>query len=79
MTYARITVPARWTEPSGGARHTPAVFTLGEGPCGLTVTSLDFEIADRCLYIWQRHSDGPDKRFIYPLAQLTGRVEVESL
>ena len=77
MTISRITVPARWIEPSGNERRRPAEFKLGKGACGRTVTSLDAQLSEGCLSIVQHHSDGPAKQFIYPIALLTGRVEAD--
>jgi hypothetical protein len=76
MTIARITVPAAWG-PTHTRRAEIAEFKLGPGPCGLTVTSIDAQLSEGCLSIIQLHSDGPAKHFIYPLSQLTGRIEAE--
>ncbi|MBB3693035.1 hypothetical protein [Sphingomonas sp. BK580] len=77
MRITRIRVPASWLTEGGSTRHLPAEFTLGLGPCGLTVTTLQLWWSDGCLCIKQSHTDGTVKRFIYPLTQLHGRVEVE--
>lgn len=78
MTITRILVPAHWVH-EGTPRTDRAEFTLGPGPCGKTVSMLDDEIADGCLYILQVHDDGTSKRFVYPLSQLHGRIEIESV
>jgi hypothetical protein len=72
-----IKVPASWVDHTGTGRLDPAEFTLGPGPCGLTVTRLQAKVADGCFVVKQSHQDGPPKVFIYPLAQLVGRVEVQ--
>jgi len=76
MNITRILVPADWVH-EGHLRRDRAEFTLGPGPCGKTVTRLDFTIDNACAWVLQVHEDGTFKRFVYPLAQLTGRVEVE--
>jgi hypothetical protein len=72
----RIIVPATF-QKDGAWNHKPAVFELGLGSCGLVVTALAWEVGDGCLYVLQTHNDGTFKHFVYPLGQLTGRVEVE--
>jgi hypothetical protein len=76
MTLKLIRFPASWSQ-QGTFRDEVAEFRLGKGPCGLTVTRLDYEVADGCLHILQEHAGHPPKRFVYPLAQLTGRIEAE--
>lgn len=74
---ARVRFPASWRDGAGGQHCGLADFRLGKGPCGLTVDTLSVRLAEGCLTIEQTHVDGPPKTFIYPLDQLTGRVEVE--
>lgn len=52
-------------------------FTLGEGPCGKTVTALDCEPTDHGFAIAQSHDDGTVKEFFYRWPQITGRIEIE--
>jgi hypothetical protein len=72
-----IRFPASWHDSAGTFRNEIAEFKLGQGPCGLTVSALSYSVADGTLVIEQRHVEGGPKTFIYPLAQLTGRIEVQ--
>lgn len=72
----RILVPAAWVH-EGMPRLDRAEFALGPGPCGKTVTRLAFKIDDACAWVLQEHEDETFKRFVYPLTQLHGRIEVE--
>jgi hypothetical protein len=76
MTITRILVPAAWVH-EGAPRNDRAEFKLGKGPCGLSVEKLSYRIKNGCLYILQGHTDSTSKVFVYPLAQLHGRVEIE--
>jgi hypothetical protein len=76
MIVKSLRFPASWSQ-DGIPRDEVAEFRLGLGPCGRTVTRLGYEIGDGCLHILQEHSDAPQKRFVYPLSQLTGRIEAE--
>lgn len=74
----RIIVPATF-QKDGAWNHKPAVFELGVGSCGLTVTKLEATLAKSggAFLVRQTCSDGSRKTFVYPFGQLTGRVEVE--
>lgn len=75
---ATIRFPAAFW--SGHYRTEVSEFKLGPGPCGLTVTALLFQVDDGALTIVQHHAeDVPAKRFVYPLATIAGRVEIEHL
>lgn len=76
MKIVRIRVPSRWYAGDAGWDMAVAEFKTGPGPCGLTVTSLAFEVSENALHITQQHENAGPKWFIYPLAQLTGRIEV---
>ncbi|WP_375292286.1 hypothetical protein [Sphingomonas melonis] len=75
---ASIRIPSRFHQPKGW-RYEVAVFSLGPGPCGLTVTRLRARMEPQALVIRQEHREAPPKTFVYPLDQLTGRVEIEHL
>ncbi|MBB3910131.1 hypothetical protein [Sphingomonas desiccabilis] len=77
MSATRIRFPTMWANGAGGEACGIADFKLGKGPCGLTVSRLDYEVADGCLHILQQHADGPPKRFVYPLTTITGRIEAD--
>jgi len=76
MTITCIRVPAAWVH-EGTSRTSRAEFLLGPGPCGKTVSMLESTFKDGCLCILQVHDDGTYKRFLYPLEQLLGRIEIE--
>ena len=71
-----IKVPARFTIGAEGERTDVAHFTLGPGPCGKDVLVLVVEYDAAGITIAQGHTDGTVAVFIYPMASLTGRVEV---
>lgn len=75
---AAIKVPAGFTL-DGAYRNEVAIFRLGLGPCGLTVRRLRARLDPQALVIRQYHVEAPPKTFVYPLGQLTGRVEIEHL
>lgn len=75
-----IKVPAKWATTSFGmdeVRSAIAEFGLGEGPCGLTVTSLygTWSCDRRNFSVKQYCSDGSSKLFHYRREDLTGRIE----
>lgn len=53
-----------------------AVFSLGLGPCGKVVKSLEWTLTRDFLTIIQ-HCDGEIKTFIYRVDDLCGRIEIE--
>ena len=76
-----IKVPAKWVSDDYGNGHQPrdghAIFELGEGPCGLTVTSMygDWSCDRRNFTVKQYCSDGSSKLFHYRREDITGRIE----
>ena len=75
-SITRIRVPARFQIDDAGPTVAVATFALGMGPCGREVTALSLDADTAMLSIVQRHADGSTVAFLYPLAQITGRVEV---
>jgi hypothetical protein len=71
-----VRVPARFTLHDVVPTVAVAEFRLGWGPCQRNVTSLRVEYRSAFVLIIQRHDDGTTVEFAYPIAQLTGRVEV---
>lgn len=76
MHISRILVPADWVH-EGQPRNDRAEFKLGLGSCGLVVRRLTLTVDKGCIQIVQKHDGAPPKVFLYPLAQLHGRVEIE--
>lgn len=82
----RIRIPARWQEPDEMAstgvyrrmteRSDVADFKLGLGPCGKVVISLDCKLNSDYVMVCQITDDGEQKDFYYPIATVTGRVEI---
>lgn len=78
MIAARsVKLPAQWLDGDAIRRET-AMFQLGPGPCGRIVSELGVVMAAESVSVFQQHDDGSRKVFIYPLGQLTGRIEVEA-
>ena len=79
MKITRIRIPARFqVDDRSQERIEQADFKLGVGPCGKEVTKI---AADQNVpgyfCVSQTHRDGSIKAFLYPVATLTGRVELE--
>ncbi len=78
----KIRVPAKWRVPSDMQRieyetFATAEFSLGFGPCGKEVISLEIEVHDKFVNVTQIHADETSKNFLYRIEDLTGRVEIE--
>ena len=72
----RIRFSARFqVDDRSEVRVQQADFKLGLGPCGKEVTELETSYGEHMMEVMQGHSDGTAKRFVYPIAHLTGRVE----
>ncbi|WKV24209.1 hypothetical protein LET1_00008 [Pectobacterium phage LET1] len=55
--------------------YQPTEFKTGPGPCGKTVTYFTTARDDRHLTIIQKHTDGSNKKFIYRLSDIDGRIQ----
>lgn len=77
MIAARsVRIPARWHDGKQ-ERIDNALFRLGPGPCGLTVTELLVSIDRDFVRLVQHHKDAPAKNFFYRTSDLVGRIEIE--
>jgi hypothetical protein len=77
MISARsVRIPARWHDGQR-SRADSALFQLGPGPCGLTVTELLVSIDGDFVRLVQHHDGAPTKNFFYRTSDLVGRVEIE--
>lgn len=54
-----------------------AVFVLGPGPCGKTVSQLDVRYQEHDIVIIQYHDDGTLKEFPYQRKDVLGRLTIE--
>jgi hypothetical protein len=70
-----IRVPAAY-EGSAARMNAIAEFRLGWGRCGRVVSMLDIQYRPGVAIVFQQHDDGTIVEFVYPLEQLTGRIEV---
>lgn len=73
----RITFPCVWVDGEDNQYTGAAEFKLGPGPCGKDVSHLAYDFTETLLLIRQSCSDGERKDFLYQLADITGRIEVE--
>jgi hypothetical protein len=77
MILTRIRIPSSFTISNQPTRFETADFRLGLGPCGKEVVELACEPSTPDGFVvTQRTADGETKAFIYPVFQLTGRVEM---
>lgn len=58
-------------------RYQVTQFSIGPGPCGKTVKYFTTECADGLLRIYQWHTDGSHKEFVYRLSDIDGRIQYD--
>lgn len=75
MVTQRIRIPATW---HNGDKYIDGVadFGLGVGCCGKNVVFLDCGFGANYVKVTQITDDGESKDFYYPIATITGRVEI---
>lgn len=79
MTYSLIKFPAVYIDTKGDRQVIKAEFSLGQGPCGKTVKSLDYRIDEnRDLTVTQVCTDGSSQVFHYRDRDILGRIEVHT-
>ena len=72
----RIRIPARWPNDERTDNYAVAVFGLGLGPCGKTVTKLEYDLIEEQFFVVVQYCESEKKSFFYPIQTLTGRVEI---
>lgn len=74
----RIRIPSQWLDDTGRQHTRVADFQLGLGSCGKVVKTLACELTtyDGAFVVTQRTDDHEVKTFIYPMATITGRIEI---
>lgn len=55
----------------------PTVFTIGPGSCGKNVKWFTVKHEETILRIYQHHTDGSRKEFIYRMSDIDGRIQYD--
>lgn len=78
MVVQRIRIPSHWRISRSPQLTASGVadFCLGIGPCGKNVVHLDCKLSPDYVMVIQVTDDGESKDFYYPIATITGRVEI---
>lgn len=58
-------------------RYQATQFIFGPGPCGKTVKYFTANCSDGLFHIYQWHTDGTHKEFIYRLSDIDGRIQYD--
>lgn len=74
----RIRIPCRWRVDAVHIHCDVADFKLGRGPCGKNAVTLLCDITPDFVHVTQICETGVMERkdFYYPMAQITGRIEI---